>query len=1036
MSDSVSVSRSTRSSQIGIELPSLTSGSASDSRSDSRSAFRKTLLFHEQRIKQAREAGTGSSTRSSGTPQPPQQQQPVEEREQRISRLGGGASRVSLATMRSRRRKASSIAASQAHQQALPSPITTLPFKHDVLADEPEVDRLESAARGVGALQNAKTIMQTKRNSFNESSSRSSPTPPSPTEERDAVSSSPPTPWTIIPASISSTSAAAGGDIPPGHVKTISELFGSLVDGRIKVDLYRDVLMVSPDASDREIRIAYFRRGREVLCEGGCQESVPAGGTLDAATRMKFEAISMAYEILTTPAWKETYLKHGLLVVLPTTEQQQPQQPPLKDPPRVEEAASSEENDNVGNGTPAGPNVASSDSAVSSTINQNNTDIQEEMSTASLPNSSIRLAPSLRSGRRSITSSTSFDREGSAGELPQLKLGVRWKEHVEEMVFENHPNEHAPSFDVEEEDDDIYDDDDFYNDRRGRSRKSSGSSSTIDSLGRDTKESHKSPSIGSASTKKRKKSKPKVVIESDELESHLLRMDEEAQKHFVVDFFDNFEESLDGILSLVDSIGDSFSSPRRSSRSLSSKNRHVRSSKSDSAPEKVQSTYRIGKSRSHDSGDTDKKKGRSNDDSSEIKRSSSFPSPAKEPMTAHGAANNVRTSFSSQGSDETAKMKTVASSRSVMSSSALSSTNTDVAPPSLTSSVASTPNGSGSGLTSPIGGVSREGPMNGTSQVEQSIEPEPEHNQRKHDSSSSPPDEEQSSALERPLFRPISPSNSQGADQFDSESLNQSDIEVHFQEERESLITTQESSQDHVAVSPDPVTGASIATRSSKRVSVSMVKSTRKGVPESSSLASSVGNRHVSPSPRSKGKASKSEESEDIFDGLDDTLKYLMEADAPVTGRDISLERSNSTCNSSSFDCYSDLSESIFMSGRSVTRDTDTANERETFPSAVNKFRSRAETNWKSILPMGQLSTASGDISVHSLESPVEDASGFYNYFIAYVKAIMTECIVAGNQTQNVYGDFISFCHVDNPDPVDTREPAASVSAGSYNSWA
>jgi curved DNA-binding protein CbpA len=1072
-----SISCSSHSSRIGIAPPSFSSVSTRDSRSDSRSSFRRKLL-HDQMNKQTTTCVSDSKKSQEPQQLPKQQQQLAEEREQGSSRLGGGASRRSLIAMRGRRLKANSLAA----LSTSPPPPKASSFGE--VEEGPEIDRLESMGRA-SAVHNVKTRMQSRRLSFSESSSPSSPAPPSPSEEREAGNASPPTPWTLFPACPSTPAASAlpGDELPTGHVKTISDIFGS--EGSL--DLYRDVLMVSPDASDREIRIAYFRRGREVLSEAGFQpvstsDPVTTGGILDPQTRIKFEALSMAYEILSTPAWKETYLKHGLRAIPLTVQQPQPE---LKVSPVVEKVLPSEESAKVSTGTTPSPGVATSNDDGSAEVSggsQSNPHSQEDQSAPSGPISAVRLASSLRSGRRSINFSGYLDGDDSFGELPQLKLGVRWKEHVEEMVFENHPNEHAPSFD-DEEDDDIFDDEDYYSDRDHRGRqmrtnKSSGSdNSALESSSGDVKDTHSSPSIGSVSTKKRKKVKPKVVIESDELESHLLRMDNEAEKHFVFDFFDNFEESLDGILSLVDSFGDPLSSSRRSSRSTLSKNRHARSSKALSAPEKAQSTWSIGRSRSHDSGDIDRKKGPSSDDSAEIKRASSFPSPCTEPTAASVAARNIGTS--SQGSDDTAKMKTV-DNKNATSCSALTTTTEGGISFSLTPSPAAaitpaevSPGSSCSGLSSPLRATSSKHAMIDTFEKESPIAPRPEDDklltpdiaspdakistnqttvsrsknavQRMHDLSSSYSEAEDT--LPPPLFRPISPEYSQGAEPFDLESLNLSEMENPFREEQQPLIKPQERPLDDVPESPFPAVSRSMSSGNIKRGNTSLVTSARTSVKTPNvptiPMASSARRSVKSPSLHSKGKASKSEESEDVFAGLDDAQKFAMvEAGVvPVTlrGRNISLQRMNSTYTSASSDCFSDLSESIATSGRSVTR-TEGKISRATYQTSAKKVQ--GATNWRPLsrsasqdphLAMDLLSPTSCDASVNSVESAVKDASGFYDYFIAYVTAIITECAMTGNQTHDVHQDFVSFCNVGSFGSTDKREKAASGTASSFN---
>jgi len=128
---------------------------------------------------------------------------------------------------------------------------------------------------------------------------------------------------TVFPKSSASTSAAA---IPLSHVNIITQAYGS------KADIYRDILQIPPDmTSDREIRIAYFRRGRQVLAERpGTSNKHPTSGcgnvmhhdNVSQLAKMKFQAVSMAYEILSNPIWKDSYDQHGLFG--PSTFQEPP----------------------------------------------------------------------------------------------------------------------------------------------------------------------------------------------------------------------------------------------------------------------------------------------------------------------------------------------------------------------------------------------------------------------------------------------------------------------------------------------------------------------------------------------------------------------------------------------------------------------------------------------------------------------------------------------------------------------------------------
>jgi curved DNA-binding protein CbpA len=91
-------------------------------------------------------------------------------------------------------------------------------------------------------------------------------------------------------------------------METISKCFGS------PVDLHRDVLKVSSVADARELRIGYFRRGREVLTDAGLSglDGLSDASKLPDGAKATFQAVSMAYEILSKPEWKEQYLRDGL----------------------------------------------------------------------------------------------------------------------------------------------------------------------------------------------------------------------------------------------------------------------------------------------------------------------------------------------------------------------------------------------------------------------------------------------------------------------------------------------------------------------------------------------------------------------------------------------------------------------------------------------------------------------------------------------------------------------------------------------------
>ena len=194
--------------------------------------------------------------------------------------------------------------------------------------------------------------------------------------------------------------------IPQQYIDTIIRGYGP------DADIYRDVLQISPDATPRELRICYFRRGREVLTEAGVRgaDGFSSGSHIPDDAKTRFEAVSMSYEILCKPNWRDIYLRDGLQ--------------------------------------------------------------------SSSPKST-----------NSVTQ--------------QSRLSVRWNEQVEELLYERIPEEIQVQ----------------------------------------------------AAEKKKKKRKTRIIIDDgeEELDEHLAKLDAEAEPHFVEDFFDSLEESLDGLLNFASS---------------------------------------------------------------------------------------------------------------------------------------------------------------------------------------------------------------------------------------------------------------------------------------------------------------------------------------------------------------------------------------------------------------------------------------------------------------------------------------------------
>lgn len=226
-----------------------------------------------------------------------------------------------------------------------------------------------------------------------------------------------PTPSTV--ESIDSLSQT--DSIPKSYVNTIIAAFGP------NADLYETVLEIPRDCSLQETRVAYFRRGRQVLAEHQTESrrsSASIGASVSQAAKLKFQAVSMAYEILTHPQWKQAYEMFGL-----------------------------EPDDLSVNAI----HVAKSDQVTPV----------------------LKRSSSLDARRRKSLNA------------------VRWNEEVEELVFSLDPAE------------------------RSRKKKAKGG--------------------------RRKK---RAVIETDELKTHLEKLDREAERHFVSDFLDDLECSIEDLLSL------------------------------------------------------------------------------------------------------------------------------------------------------------------------------------------------------------------------------------------------------------------------------------------------------------------------------------------------------------------------------------------------------------------------------------------------------------------------------------------------------
>ena len=197
-------------------------------------------------------------------------------------------------------------------------------------------------------------------------------------------------------------------------------------------DLYRDVLRIEPTATDREIRTAYFRRGRRVLKEPDGDGLLESGGNVDGSGRigseqqqdggaaagpmsmaavsqrskLQFQAVSAAFDILSDPELKRQYDASGTVQPLAA-------------------AAALEDTDAARDGEGADTDNVDTYRAPSTTVVTGTSLFLRSRSMEG----SLRSSLNGRSGlqrNRSCNSST-----GSS------KRGIRWSNSVEELVIEN-----------------------------------------------------------------------------------------------------------------------------------------------------------------------------------------------------------------------------------------------------------------------------------------------------------------------------------------------------------------------------------------------------------------------------------------------------------------------------------------------------------------------------------------------------------------------------------------------------------------------
>jgi hypothetical protein len=298
--------------------------------------------------------------------------------------------------------------------------------------------------------------------------------------------------------------------------------------GHHNIDLYCDVLQVDRSASPKEIRIAYFRRGREVLAQAaaGAVELTPMAATtttnstrlrqatpISERAKLQFQAVSLAYEILSTPAWKRYYDRYGF-TNQPTSVTSSTMPLSLSNPPlQVDEES-----------TPPPP---------ARVVHQHNV----EPSQQSTPQRSKSVTPVSSSAQRNKKKRSSPSSLSSKSPRRRShSVGVRWHDHVEELIY-------CPE---DEDDDDDADDES----EKGNDELLNDSTDQDDAD--DDDEDNKPPPKKKKRNSKRK-SKKRVLVDTaeDNLSIHLRKLDQEAGGGgFMTELLDTLEASFDEFMQL------------------------------------------------------------------------------------------------------------------------------------------------------------------------------------------------------------------------------------------------------------------------------------------------------------------------------------------------------------------------------------------------------------------------------------------------------------------------------------------------------
>jgi len=402
-----------------------------------------------------------------------------------------------------------------------------------------------------------------------------------------AASASTATESTSGTAAAVAAASIAACPIPRRYVDVVQRAFGTETASdaaAVAVDLYADVLRVPPSANEHELRIAYFRRGRQVLASddgGRAGNGSKEDKELSDQAKQRFQAVSMTYEIVSSPRMKLYYDQYGFQGCIDYyAEHDCDDEGDGNAAAAAATADDGKDSEQKSNANQSTQTMTPDDGArgnhqrTPSQAEQPGIAKEEEWDALSDPSSIQFSMPANANGRNSIDLSSQqqprtkpFERAlvpaaaCSSGRSVSSR-SIRWNEHVEELLYDQDPDEVR------------------FKSRRQQQRQQRGHSQEEDDDDGDADVSEtafaiimgqRQPTNRSEAQKPAKhhqnrmqrqehqrKVKRQVVVEAQELGAHLDRLDEELTPDnrpsgLVDEFLNSMEASLDSLEASVDS---------------------------------------------------------------------------------------------------------------------------------------------------------------------------------------------------------------------------------------------------------------------------------------------------------------------------------------------------------------------------------------------------------------------------------------------------------------------------------------------------